>query len=238
MRVIDLNCDMGELEDGGEDASIMPYLSSANIACGGHAGDESSMRRTIRLALHHRVAMGAHPSFPDRSNFGRTAMTLPPSDVEATVKEQVLALKTLVEVEGGKLHHVKPHGALYNMAAKDPLLADAIARAVFSIDPDLILYGLSGSELLRAGQRQGLKTAHEVFSDRTYLPDGSLTPRTEPGAFITDPDDAARRVLHILQNHTMPADTVCIHGDAPSALAFAQTLHQALTGANIRIAPP
>ncbi len=179
---IDLNADLGE--GCASDSALLQLVSSANIACGFHAGDALLMQQCVREALKNGVAIGAHPSFPDRENFGRTAMQLPPETVYAQVLYQIGALAAIVHAQGGELQHVKPHGMLYNQAAKEPALADAIARAVRDADAGLVLVGLAGSELIRAGQRYQLTTRQEVFADRGYLADGSLVPRSQPGALI------------------------------------------------------
>ncbi|UTJ48790.1 5-oxoprolinase subunit PxpA [Atlantibacter subterranea] len=240
---IDLNADLGE--GCGNDSALMPLITSANIACGFHAGDAQTMRESVRLALAHGVAIGAHPSFPDRENFGRTAMPLPPDTVYAQTLYQIGALAAIVHAEGGVMTHVKPHGMLYNQAAKQPPLADAIARAVQSLNPGLILVGLAGSEMIRAGERYGLATREEVFADRGYLADGSLVPRSEPGALIDDDDEAVSRTLEMVLNGrvqsrdgvwaTVNARTVCLHGDGAHALAFARRLREAFLARNIDV---
>ncbi|MDW2741577.1 5-oxoprolinase subunit PxpA [Atlantibacter subterraneus] len=240
---IDLNADLGE--GCGNDSALMPLITSANIACGFHAGDAQTMRESVRLALAHGVAIGAHPSFPDRENFGRTAMPLPPDTVYAQTLYQTGALAAIVHAEGGVMTHVKPHGMLYNQAAKQPPLADAIARAVQSLNPGLILVGLAGSEMIRAGERYGLATREEVFADRGYLADGSLVPRSEPGALIDDDDEAVSRTLEMVLNGrvqsrdgvwaTVNAQTVCLHGDGAHALAFARRLREAFLARNIDV---
>ncbi|WP_312383666.1 5-oxoprolinase subunit PxpA [Atlantibacter subterraneus] len=240
---IDLNADLGE--GCGNDSALMPLITSANIACGFHVGDAQTMRESVRLALAHGVAIGAHPSFPDRENFGRTAMPLPPDTVYAQTLYQIGALAAIVHAEGGAMTHVKPHGMLYNQAAKQPPLADAIARAVQSLNPGLILVGLAGSEMIRAGERYGLATREEVFADRGYLADGSLVPRSEPGALIDDDDEAVSRTLEMVLNGrvqsrdgvwaTVNAQTVCLHGDGAHALAFARRLREAFLARNIDV---
>ena len=243
MIAVDLNADLGE--GCGSDAALLKLVSSANIACGFHAGDARTMLASVREALTNGVAIGAHPSFPDRENFGRTAMTLPPETVYAQMLYQIGALAAIVRAEGGQLRHVKPHGMLYNQAAKDRELADAIARATVTIDPDLILVGLAGSELIRAGTRFGLITREEVFADRGYQADGSLVPRTQAGALIADEDQALAQTLEMLQHGrvksitgewaTVHAQTVCIHGDGEHALAFARRLRTEFEANNIKI---
>jgi len=235
MVKIDLNADLGE--GGSADAELMTLVSSVNIACGFHAGDAQTMLTSVRNAVKNGVAIGAHPSFPDRENFGRTAMDLPPETVYAQVLYQIGALEAIARAENGVLRHVKPHGMLYNQAAKDPALADAIARAVRDCDPVLILVGLAGSELIRAGERLGLTTRQEVFADRGYQPDGSLVPRTQPGALITDEERALAQTLEMVRSGhvtaidgtfaAVKAETVCLHGDGEHALQFARRLRAA-----------
>ncbi|MDU6453071.1 MAG: 5-oxoprolinase subunit PxpA [Enterobacter hormaechei] len=220
MVKIDLNADLGEGSNA--DAALMTLVSSVNIACGFHAGDAQTMLASVRNAMKNGVAIGAHPSFPDRGNFGRTAMDLPPETVYAQMLYQIGALEAIVRAENGVLRHVKPHGMLYNQAAKDPV-ADAIVRAVRDCNPQLILVGLAGSELIRAGERLGLTTRQEVFADRGYLPDGSLVPRTQAGALITDEGKALAQTLEMVRfgrvtstegtTANVQADTVCLHGD-------------------------
>jgi UPF0271 protein len=242
---IDLNCDMGELEDAAHEAALMEYVTSANIACGGHAGDEATMQAAVDLARRHGVAVGAHPGFVDRENFGRTEPAVWPEEVFQLVLTQTRALQRIARARGATVTHVKPHGALYNMAARDRALADAIAGAVRDFDPSLILMGLSGSHSIKAGRDAGLKCASEVFADRGYEADGSLSPRGEPGAMITDEAVATSRVLRmvlegVVQCRTgadvaIQADTVCIHGDQPGALVFARRLRGALEAAGIEV---
>lgn len=220
------------------DAALMPFISSANIACGFHAGDEDTMRRTIELAIEHRVSIGAHPGFPDKENFGRTEMDFPEEDIVSIVSEQVYQLLDLVFAMGGKLQHVKPHGALYNMSARNHQLASAIANAVKEIDDQLILVGLSGSESIKAAQEIGLHTASEVFADRTYQDDGSLTSRSQTGALITDAKACEEQVLKMIlqqevisvsgKNIPIKAETICIHGDGLHAVSFAKQIHTLL----------
>lgn len=236
MHFIDLNCDMGEGFDS--DAAIMPYISSANIACGYHAGDADTMQRTTALAIQHKVAIGAHPGFSDKANFGRTEMRLPLNKVFDLVAEQVYLLGRIVQAQGSVLHHVKPHGALYNMSARDPLLADTIAKAVYAADPSLLLFGLSGTYSITEAARAGLHTASEVFADRTYQPDGSLTPRSQPHALIASEEAALQQVLEMVQQQQVKAvngekvaivaDTVCLHGDGVDAVTFAKRIRETL----------
>lgn len=240
---VDLNADLGE--GAPDDADLLTLVTSANIACGGHAGDARLMQATVRAALAHGVAIGAHPSYVDREHFGRREMQLDPDQVRAEVLCQVGALDALARAAGGRLHHVKPHGALYNQAARDPALADAIAGAVRAIDPGLAVYGLAGGELLRAAERAGLRAVAEVFADRGYRADGSLVPRREPGALIDDTHEAVARTLRMVlegvvqavSGETVPlrAQTICLHGDGPHALAFARALHAALRDAGVQL---
>jgi 5-oxoprolinase (ATP-hydrolysing) subunit A len=246
--VVDLNCDMGESFGAyqlGQDAAILPYVTSANIACGFHAGDPAVMKQTVRLALQQGVALGAHPGLPDLAGFGRREMAISPEEAYDMVVYQMGALAAFVRAEGGQLHHLKPHGALYNMAAGNAPLAEAIAEAVYRVDPALTLYGLAGSALIRAGEKLGLKTCQEVFADRTYQADGTLTPRRQPQALITDHREAARQVVGMIKTGTVlsltgqavaiQADTVCIHGDGPQALAFARHLREVLQSEGILV---
>ncbi|HHL0032078.1 TPA: 5-oxoprolinase subunit PxpA [Enterobacter mori] len=243
MVKIDLNADLGE--GGSADAQLMMLVSSVNIACGFHAGDAQTMLESVRNAIKNGVAIGAHPSFPDRGNFGRTAMDLPPETVYAQVLYQIGALEAMVRAENGIMRHVKPHGMLYNQAAKAPALADAIARAVRDSNPQLILVGLAGSELIRAGKRLGLTTRQEVFADRGYQPDGSLVPRTQAGALITDEGKALAQTLEMVcagrvtavdvTAAKVQADTVCLHGDGEHALQFARRLRAAFSEEGILV---
>ena len=211
-----LNCDLGE--GIGNDAALMPYIDEANIACGFHAGDAFTMRETVALCIRHGVKMGAHPSYLDRENFGRKEIELSPEEIYLLVKKQIEILNQIVKTAGGTLNHVKPHGALYNTSAKNPDVAKAIAKAVKDIDPSLILFGLKGSLSIEVAQKMGLKTADEAFADRRYESDGSLTPRSQPGACFTEIQDVLDQVEKI------KADTWCIHGDGPYALEFAKAL--------------
>lgn len=240
---VDLNADLGE--GAGCDRELLQMVSSANIACGFHAGDAQTMLQSVRWAREFGVAIGAHPSFPDRENFGRTAMQLPAETVYAQVVYQVGALKALTESEGGRVVHVKPHGMLYNQAANDPQLADTIAAAVKAIDPALILVGLANSELIRAGVHYGLITRQEVFADRGYQTDGSLIPRGQPGALVESNDQAIAQTLAMIQQGKVQslsgewvkvqADTVCLHGDGLHALDFARQLRQAFIQQQIAV---
>jgi 5-oxoprolinase (ATP-hydrolysing) subunit A len=248
MYRIDLNCDMGESFGAyklGTDEQILPFITSANIACGFHAGDPATMRKTVQLALQHGVGIGAHPGLPDLVGFGRRNMDISAQDAYDMVVYQIGAMSGFVRAEGGVLQHVKPHGALYNMAAKSQKLSEAIAEAVYKIDPSLILFGLSGSELVKAGERIGLRTAHEVFADRTYQADGTLTPRTQPGALISDEETALQQVVRMVKEGKVlsqqgvdveiQADTVCIHGDGPHALAFARKIRELLDDSGVTV---
>jgi UPF0271 protein len=247
---IDLNCDMGESFGAwtlGDDAAVMPWISSANIACGFHAGDFATMQRTVRLAAEHRVAIGAHVALPDLQGFGRREIQVTPHEAHAMTLYQIGALAAFARAQGQRLHHVKPHGALYNMAARDAQLAAAIAQAVHDFDAGLVLVGLAGSALPRAGAQLGLGVAHEAFADRRYHGDGSLVSRREADALIHDIDaalaQAERIVLHGTvaardgEVVTLRADTICVHGDRPDAAAFARRLHERLQQAGVSIAP-
>jgi len=248
MYRVDLNCDLGESFGAykvGADEDILRFVTSANIACGFHAGDPGVMRTTVKLALENEVAIGAHPGLPDLIGFGRRNMDISPQEAYDMVVYQIGALAAFVKAEGGRMQHVKPHGALYNMAAKKKALSEAIAEAVYKIDPELILFGLSGSELVRAGEKIGLQTAHEVFADRTYQMDGSLTPRNQPDALITDHGQAVAQVVCMVKEGTVKsqqgkdvaikADTVCIHGDGPHALVFARQIREFLERSEISV---
>jgi UPF0271 protein len=236
MPLIDINCDMGEGLPN--DEVLMQYITSANIACGYHAGDESTMKRTLELAVKNKVSAGAHPGFADKANFGRAEMKLPLNEIYDLVVTQVTQLQQLAQSMGTTLRHVKPHGALYNMSAKDPLLANTIAKAVYAINPQLILFGLSGSHSITEATRSGLKTASEVFADRTYQDDGSLTPRTKPGAMIASAEQSLQQVLQMITNKTVSsvtgkqvpitAETICVHGDGEHAVPFARSIFQTL----------
>ena len=247
---VDLNCDMGESFGAwtlGHDAALMPFITSANVACGFHAGDPAVMRATVRAALAHGVAIGAHPGLPDLAGFGRRNMDISAEEAFDMTVYQLGALQAVAHAEGGALHHLKPHGALYNMAATNAALAEAIAEAVYRVQPELVLYGLAGSELTKAGEKLGLKTAHEVFADRTYQANGTLTPRRQPDALITDASASLAQVLRMVQDGqvrtqqgtdvAIRADTVCLHGDGAHALEFAQLLHAALQQAGVTLQP-
>lgn len=250
LHTIDLNGDVGEGFGPyvmATDPDLLDCVSSASIACGFHAGDPGTMRRTVRLALEKGVAIGAHPGLPDRMGFGRRAMEIAPDEAYEMTLYQIGALDAFVKAEGGRMAHVKPHGALYNMAAQDPLLARSIAEAVYDYDPHLILFGLSGSELIRAGESLGLRTANEVFADRRYLNDGRLSPRRNPGSVITEVEEAVAQTLRLVREKAvvslegdllrLEADTLCIHGDTPHAVRFARTIRDRLLQQGIRIRP-
>lgn len=243
MLTVDLNCDMGE--GCGNDAELMKLISSANIACGFHAGDEATMHRTVQLAIANDIAIGAHPGYRDFENFGRTDLNISPNEAFELVTEQIAIMNRVCESEGATLHHVKPHGALYNRAARDKELAAAIAHAVRTANSELILYGLSGSHLIFEAERAELRTASEVFADRSYQADGSLTPRTQDGALIEDSNDAVEQVIRMVEAKSVIAtdgtkvsilaDTICIHGDGAHAVDFASSLRRTLEERNIRI---
>ena len=247
-RTMDLNCDIGESYGAwrmGQDAQVMPWITSANIACGFHAGDFSTMQQTVLLAKQHGVAIGAHVSLPDLQGFGRREMKITPNEAYALTLYQLGALHAFARAAGTRVAHVKPHGALYNMAARDRALSDAIARALRDFDAQLILVGLANSELPRAGQALGLHVAHEAFADRRYESQGSLTPRREPGAVIEDVDAAVAQAVKIATKGKVDirtggmlelrADTICVHGDRPDAGTFAQRLHEALLAAGTNV---
>ena len=246
---IDLNADVGEsfgIYALGNDKALFSHITSANIACGMHAGDPSVMAETIARATEAGIAIGAHPGFPDLAGFGRRAMALTPREIRHYIIYQLGALQAFATAAGAMLSHVKPHGALYNMAVADYKLAAAIAEGTSAVG-DLILVGLAGSELIRAGQDKGLRVAGEIFADRGYTSNGSLIPRGEPGALIDDPRAAARQVLHILRTGTVPAPqgtatalraaTVCLHGDGPEAVNTARIIKEELLAAGIKLAP-
>ena len=238
LRTIDLNCDLGE--GAGMDAELMPLITSANIACGAHAGNEATMRATVALAQKCGVAAGAHPGFAERMNFGRVERTLTAGALHELITWQIDALR-----EMGPVRHVKPHGALYNQAAKDRATADVIAEAIYECDRSLILFGLAGSELLRAGRARGLRVASEVFADRTYQADGSLTPRTRADALIVDEEVAVAQGLRMVREGVVRAtdgtevkivaNTVCLHGDGSKAVGLARRLNAELRAAGILI---
>lgn len=237
MRYLDLNCDLGE--GGAQDAELMPLVTSANIACGAHAGDAATMRATVALAQRHGVAVGAHPGFADRENFGRRELRLSAGELIRLVRGQIEALQSL-----GLVRHVKPHGGLYNLAARDAATARAVATAVQEVDPALALFGLAGGELLRAGRALGLRVVSEVFADRAYQPDGTLAPRGTPGALL-GVELAVAQVLGIVRTGAVratdgslvpvQADTICVHGDGPEAVELARALREALRRAGVTL---
>lgn len=248
MYTIDLNSDLGEGFGAytiGSDGDILKHVTSANIACGFHAGDPVVMNKTVALVAGNGVAMGAHPGLPDLVGFGRRTMAVTPEEAYAMVVYQVGALAAFAKTQGRSLQHVKPHGALYNMAVKDAALAAAVARAVHDIDSNLILFGLAGSQLIVQGEKMGLQTASEVFADRTYQPDGSLTPRSRADAMVTDENIAISRVLRMItegvvraqngEDIPVRADTVCVHGDGAKALAFACKIHSVLSEQGVTV---
>jgi UPF0271 protein len=244
---VDLNCDMGEGMP--TDPEIFPFISSANIACGGHAGNPDTMCRSVGLALKHNVAIGAHPSYPDRAGFGRA--DIPESGLDTLLADlitQIAALQSICIEMGTRLHHVKPHGALYNRAARDSVVSTIICEAAKAIDPSLIIYGLSGSQTRLAVEVGGLRFASEVFADRTYRPDGSLTPRSEPFALIHDPATMLNQVLTMIRNHQVrtlngavipiTAETICLHGDGDDPVKFASIIRGTLDQHEIIVAAP
>ena len=231
-KKIPINCDLGEGMP--DDAAIIPFIDEANIACGFHAGDSLTMRTTIAHCLSHQIKIGAHPSYLDRENFGRTVVTLSPTEIYQLVQKQVHILQKIAAESGAKLNHVKPHGALYNESAKNKIVAQAIAKAVFDLDPNLILFGLSQSHSITQAAEMGLRVANETFADRAYVEDGNLMPRSQVGAVHEDVDSLVQQVLDIQngfvktnlgQKIALTSDTICIHGDGPNALAFAKKIH-------------
>jgi UPF0271 protein len=242
--LIDLNCDMGEGME--TDAAIFPFISSANIACGYHAGDADTMRRTVELALQHDVAIGAHPSYADRANFGRVDLLgagVSLEEIPGLIVEQLIALQAVCDEFGVRMHHVKPHGALYNRAARDGAVSALICRAVREFDPALKLYGLSGSVMGVEAARHGLDFVNEVFADRTYLPDGGLTPRSMPGALIEDEEQVKAQVMKMMKEGRVSvagggeidikAETVCLHGDGEHAVDFARMIYESFSSARL-----
>ena len=250
MPCVDLNADLGESFGNytcGMDGEVLPLISSANVACGFHASDPLVMSRTVAAAARLHTAVGAHPGYPDLVGFGRRSISVSPAELKAMVQYQLGALDAFCRASGVRLQHVKPHGAMYNMAAKDEKLALAIAEAVSAYDPELILLGLSGSRMIEAGEALGLRCAREVFADRAYQEDGSLVPRSQPGAVITDEDAAVARVLRMVKEGTVEtvtgrvipvkADSVCLHGDNPKAVAFARRIREALEREGVTVCP-
>lgn len=249
MYKIDLNSDLGESFGAykiGRDTDIVPLVSSANVACGFHAGDPTVMARTVTLCKESGTAVGAHPGFDDLQGFGRRNMSVSPEDAKNMIIYQVGALDAFCRASGVRLQHVKPHGALYNMAAKDKKLADAICRGIYDYDPSLILMGLAGSEMIASAKEIGLPYASEVFADRAYEDDGTLVARTKPGAMIEDEDEAVERVVTMIKTHTVKTisgktieivpDSVCVHGDSQKALAFVEKIRKTLTAEGVEIA--
>jgi len=231
-RKIPINCDLGEGMP--VDAAIIPFIDEANIACGFHAGDSLTMRTTIAHCLSHQVKIGAHPSYLDRENFGRTVVPLSPSEIYQLVQKQIHILQKIAAESGAKLNHVKPHGALYNESAKNETVAHAIAKAVFDLDSSLILFGLSQSHSITQAIKIGLRVANETFADRAYVEDGSLMPRSQIGAVHEEVNQVILQVLDIQNGFVktnlghkiaLTSDTICIHGDGPNALAFAKKIH-------------
>lgn len=250
MLAVDLNCDLGESFGAykcGMDEEVLPYISSANVACGFHASDPLVMEKTVALAKAQGVCVGAHPGLPDLVGFGRRRMDISPAEAKAMVQYQIGALLAFCKAKGVHLQHVKPHGALYNMAGKDAALAQAICEGIQEVDEKLILLGLSGSEMLKAAKRIGLKAASEVFADRMYEEDGSLVARTKPYAVITDEELAVSRVVQMVRRGTVTAangkeieiqaDSICVHGDGAKALAFVKKIRRHLEAEKIAIVP-
>jgi 5-oxoprolinase (ATP-hydrolysing) subunit A len=251
VTTIDLNCDAGESYGRwklGDDTRLLEHVTSVNVACGFHAGDPATMRETVAAAHSRHVAIGAHPGFPDLAGFGRREMTASPEEIYEMVLYQVGALWGIARAQRARLAHVKPHGALYNLAARDRQAARAIAGAVHDLSPELILIGLSGSELIAEGARAGLRTLSEVFADRSYEKDGSLTPRSEAGSTIDDPDRAAERAVSMALDGYVAArdgsrvpvraETLCVHGDGPRAAEVAAAVRRRLREAGVVVAAP
>jgi UPF0271 protein len=243
MTTIDLNADLGE--GCGSDEALLDLVSSANIACGWHAGGANAMRECVRWAVAKGVSIGAHPSFNDPENFGRKEMNLPPGEIYAGVLYQLGALSAIAQAEGGRIAHVKPHGALYNQAARDAQIADAVVSAVHDFDPSVTVFALAGSGLVTAARNAGLVAVEEVFADRGYRADGSLVPRSEPGALLDDEETVLARTLEMIREQRVKAvngawvplnaQTICLHGDGPHALAFARRIRTALDEAGIGV---
>jgi len=245
---IDLNADLGESAEAlanGADFEMMRHISSANVACGGHAGDENTMRQTVAAAKQLGVAVGAHPSYPDRENFGRLESSIEPSALESSVREQILSLANVAEQLGVRLIHVKPHGALYHAANKDRAVTLAVGRAVLAVDPQLIMVGQAGAASLEVWRSMGLRTATEAFADRTYERDGSLRKRTLPGALRDTPERAAEQAVSIVLRHCVTAgdgselpvaaQTICMHSDTPGAAAIAREVNQRLKASGVKV---
>lgn len=251
MNTVDINCDLGEsfgVYRMESDVAILRLITSANIACGFHAGDPATMRQTVQQAMDQQVAIGAHPGLPDLQGFGRRRMDITPREAYDMVVYQTGALDAFVRSYGGRMHHVKPHGALYNMAAEDAQLAEGIAEAIYKVQPDLYLYGLAGSAMIKAADRIGLRSVSEVFADRTYAPDGTLTPRSQPGAIIEQTEKALAQVLRMVKEGIVlstegtlvpiQAETICIHGDGAHALTFAQEICTLLESEGVTLSAP
>jgi UPF0271 protein len=224
--IIDLNCDMGELPDAAHEAALMEHITSANIACGGHAGDEATMERTARLALERGVRIGAHPGYPDRANFGRLEMPMSAAEIAQTVTEQIRRLEAVVGRLGGTIVHVKPHGALYNVAVKNAEVARAIGEGVAAWNRAIPIFGLAASPMLDVWHEMGLQPVGEAFADRRYEPDGTLRNRKFPDALITDPQTAAAQALRLAREGK--AQTICVHGDTPGAVEILRACRTAL----------
>jgi UPF0271 protein len=251
MKTIDLNCDMGESYGAwrmGADAEVMRYITSANIACGFHGGDPATIRKTVRLAVDRGVAIGAHPSLPDLMGFGRRAMRISPQDMYDLVVYQAGAVEAFARAAGAKLHHVKCHGALYNMAATDEGLSEAMAKAVRDLGGGVMLYALSNSVMMNIARQQNIPVYGEVFADRGYSDDGTLAPRDKPGGMIEDAAASVKQALAMIEEGyvtsltgkrvAVAADTMCLHGDQPGAVAFAQNLRKAFSEKGITVAAP
>ncbi len=238
MRTIDLNADLGELQDGSLDAAVMPFISSCNIACGAHAGNIETMRRTVRLAMRHGVAIGAHPGYPDPKSFGRVSLDIPTSELCGLVRDQVLLLKQVAEEEGTSLYHVKLHGALYNDLSFDYARSLAVAETIADIDSNLRFIAFSNSDTARAVEDTGLVAVHEVFADRAYTPEGRLKPRSEPGAVLHDQTECLQQAARFLSGESrLPADSICVHGDNPSAVQFVSNLRNFFADRQIQVEP-
>jgi 5-oxoprolinase (ATP-hydrolysing) subunit A len=248
MYEIDLNCDLGESFGAykiGMDKEVLPFVTSANIACGFHAGDPIVMEKTVEMCLEQGVRVGAHPGFPDLSGFGRRKMSLTPIEVKDSVMYQIGALKAFCDAKGVRLYHVKPHGAMYNMAAKDSKLAMAVCQAIKEVDDSLVLMALSGSEMIRAAKEMGISYASEVFADRAYQRDGSLVPRSQTGAVIEEEEEAVKRVVRMVREGKVvtkdgkeipiQADSVCVHGDGVKALEFVKKIRKSLGEEGIEV---
>lgn len=243
MKTIDINCDLGE--GIGNEEAIMPFISSANIACGYHAGDEKIIWTTVELCIKNKVAIGAHPSFLDRENFGRTEMNLDANDIYELVTQQLIIIDEITSDLNTSLQHVKPHGALYNLSARDKKVANTIARAVKDFNHELILFGSSGSHSVKEAEKIGLKSCNEVFADRTYMDDGSLMPRSQPGAVIEDTDKAVQQAIQLVNDGTitttsgkkikLKAETICLHGDGKYAVDFAKAINEGLNKEKVLI---